>query len=100
MRKHPLDRQMGLAGVGGPEHRGDAGAGSPSVGERGGGRRKSHVLSGFLRRWRLSAYSAKVGTGFAIRIRARLEVFHNATLCGRGLSSGTSPGPTAPESVT
>ena len=36
MREHPLDRQMGLAGVGGPEHRGDAGAGSPSVGERGG----------------------------------------------------------------
>ena len=27
MRQHPLDRQMGLAGVGRPEHGGDAGAG-------------------------------------------------------------------------
>ncbi len=36
MREHPLDRKMGLAGVGGPEHRGDTGAGSPSVRERGG----------------------------------------------------------------
>ena len=35
MREHPLDRKMGLAGVGGPEHRGDAGAWSPAVGERG-----------------------------------------------------------------
>jgi len=31
MRKHPLDRQMGLAGIGRPEHRGDPRTGSPSV---------------------------------------------------------------------
>ncbi len=36
MREHPLDREMGLAGVGRPEHRGNAGAGCPFVGERGG----------------------------------------------------------------
>ena len=35
MREHPFDRKMGLAGVGRTEHRGDAGAGSPSVGEVG-----------------------------------------------------------------
>ena len=35
MRKHPLDRKMGLAGVGGAEHRGDAAAWGPAVGKRG-----------------------------------------------------------------
>jgi hypothetical protein len=41
-----------------------------------------------------------VDTGFAIRIRAGLKVFHNATPCSRGLSFGTSPERIAPESVT
>ena len=31
MGEHPLDRQMGLAGVGGPKHRGNPGAGGPLV---------------------------------------------------------------------
>ena len=35
MRQHPLDGQMRLAGVGRPEHGGNAGAGSPFVCERG-----------------------------------------------------------------
>jgi len=48
----------------------------------------------------LDAHSARVGTGFAIRTRARLEVFHNATHSGRGLNSGTSPERIAPESLT
>ena len=47
MRQHPLDRQMGLAGVGRPEHRGDAGAGSPFVGERGRRREKAMFYWGF-----------------------------------------------------
>jgi hypothetical protein len=34
MRQHPLDRQMGLAGIGRPEHGGDACAGSAVVGGR------------------------------------------------------------------
>ncbi len=34
MREHPLDREMGLAGIGGAEHRGDTGAGSPSIAGR------------------------------------------------------------------
>jgi hypothetical protein len=34
MREHPLDCQVRLAGVGRPEHRGNAGAGSAFVGER------------------------------------------------------------------
>ena len=37
MRQHPLDRQMGLAGVGRAEHRGDAGAGSPFLPNEAGG---------------------------------------------------------------
>ena len=41
MREHPLDREMGLAGIGRPEHGGDAGAGSPFLAER---RRESHVF--------------------------------------------------------
>ena len=45
MRHHPLDRQMGLAGIGGTEHGGDAGAGSPVVRE---GRRESHIFQVFL----------------------------------------------------
>jgi hypothetical protein len=45
MREHPLDREMGLAGVGRPEHRGDAGTGSPFLAER---RRESHILQVFL----------------------------------------------------
>ena len=48
MRQHPLDRQMGLAGIGRPEHGGDAGAGSPCVGKRGRRRRKGHVCWRFL----------------------------------------------------
>src|SRR5271155_3744338 len=60
MREHPLDRQMSLAGVGRPEHRGDAGAGSPFVGERC-LRRESHIFWGFL--WSLD-----------------LRLCHNATL--------------------
>jgi hypothetical protein len=45
MRKHPLDREMGLAGIGRPEHRGNSGAGSPFLAER---RRESHILQVFL----------------------------------------------------
>jgi len=33
MRKHPLDRQMRFAGIGGAQHGGDAGAWSPAIGE-------------------------------------------------------------------
>ena len=61
MRKHPLDREMGLAGIGGPEHRGDAGAGSPSVGERRALKKKRPCFPGI---------SASLAVG---------EVFHNAT---------------------
>ena len=46
MRQHPLDGEVGLAGVGRPQHRGDTGAGSPFVCERGGG--ESHDVRGFL----------------------------------------------------
>ena len=47
MPQHPLDRQMGLAGVGWSEHRGNAGTGSPFMTER---RRvgESHILQVFL----------------------------------------------------
>ena len=45
MRDHPLDRQMRLAGVGRPQHRGDAGAGSAVLVER---RRESHIFRVFL----------------------------------------------------
>src|SRR4029453_16995009 len=45
MPEHPLDCEMGLAGVGRPEHGGDAGAGSPFLVER---RRESHILQVFL----------------------------------------------------
>src|SRR4029077_16014066 len=74
MRQHPLDRQMGLAGVGRPEHGGDAGAGGPFIAER--SRRESHILQVFL-------------TSRAIW-RALSRVSHYATLARRGLSSGTS----------
>jgi hypothetical protein len=47
MPQHPLDRQMGLAGVGRPQHRGDAGAGSPFMTERG-RVGESHILQVFL----------------------------------------------------
>jgi hypothetical protein len=46
MPQHPLDRQMRLAGVGRPEHGGNACAGRAIVRER--GRRESHVLQVFL----------------------------------------------------
>ena len=49
MRQHPLDRQMRLAGVGRPEHGGNAGAGSPFVCERG-EVRKAIFCRCFLRR--------------------------------------------------
>ncbi len=55
MREHPFDRKMGLAGIGGAEDGGDAGAGRPA----GAGRRmrKGHVFqvfpSGLLSRRRL-----------------------------------------------
>ncbi|MBA7474470.1 hypothetical protein ES707_09824 [subsurface metagenome] len=42
MRQHALDRQMRLAGVGGPQHGGNAGAGRPFITERGVGRREGH----------------------------------------------------------
>ena len=41
MREHPFDGQMGLAGVGGPEHRSDASARGALGGEGGG--RKGHL---------------------------------------------------------
>ena len=47
MPQHPLDRQMGLAGVGRPQHRGNAGAGSPFMTERG-RVGESHILQVFL----------------------------------------------------
>jgi hypothetical protein len=47
MRQHPLDREMGLAGIGWPQHRGDAGAGSPFLTERG-RVGESHILQVFL----------------------------------------------------
>ena len=50
MRQHPLDREMGLAGIGRPEHGGDAGAGNPSVGKRGRRLTKRPCFTGFLRR--------------------------------------------------
>src|SRR5437764_8267947 len=54
----------------------------------------------FLRRY-VHAYSAKVGTGFAIRIRVLPRLcFNLRRRCGRGLSSGTSLERNAPESLT
>ena len=46
MRQHPLDGEMRLAGVGRPEHGGDAGAWRAIGRER--GRRESHVVRVFL----------------------------------------------------
>jgi hypothetical protein len=57
MRHHPLDREMGLAGIGRPEHGGNAGAGRPFIGGCERGCRKGHILLGFLRRRWLGAYS-------------------------------------------
>jgi hypothetical protein len=81
MRQHPLDREMGLAGIGRPEHGGYAGAGGALIGERGSGIGKGHFywVSASLLFWKMS---------------------HNATLCGRGLSSGTVKERIAPESLT
>ncbi len=42
MRQHPLDREMGLAGVGRSEHRSDACAAGPGVAVGGGGEGKGH----------------------------------------------------------
>ena len=83
MRQHPLDREMGLAGVGRPEHGGDAGAGSPSIGD----------VDGEDEKAMFSEVSASLALGampqmmsrFSDRKHARvswrsLEVFHNATL--------------------
>ena len=45
MRQQALDRQMRLAGIGRPEHGGDAGAGCTFVGERCHGRSESHYVN-------------------------------------------------------
>ncbi len=42
MREHPLDGEMGLAGIGRPEHGGDAGAGRALAGRQRGRRRQGH----------------------------------------------------------
>ena len=62
MRHHPLDRQMGLAGVGGPEHGGDAGAGSPFMRE---GRRESHIFQVFLLLLAFNIHCEPVGSARA-----------------------------------
>src|ERR1700730_19214621 len=71
MRQHPLDRQMGLAGVGRPKHCGDARAGSPFVGERC-LRRESHIFLEFLQ-----SFGAAVGCACGA---LDLILCHNATL--------------------
>ena len=93
MRQHPLDREMRLAGIGRPEHGGDAGAGSPCRWQARAEMTKGPCFKGFLRRRRWSVGLPEDGDrGLEGERRARLKVFHNATrLCGRGLSSGTSP---------
>jgi hypothetical protein len=45
MRQHALDGEMGLAGVGGTEHGGDAGAASPRPSGRLRGERNCHYAS-------------------------------------------------------
>ena len=49
MREHPLDRQMRLAGVGGAEHRGDAGSGC-AIAREPWCWRESHIFRVFLLR--------------------------------------------------
>jgi hypothetical protein len=71
---------MRLAGVGRPEHGGDAGAGGPFIAER--SWRESHILQVFL-----------ASLVFLLCVTLR-------RLCGRGLSSGTSPERMASESLT
>ena len=80
MRHHPLDREMGLAGVGRPEHRGNAGAGSAFIAEQGSGRRKSHVLLGFFG---AGAPSSLRATGSAER-RPMINSEKQSSLRGRG----------------
>src|ERR1700722_4674364 len=72
MTEHALDRQMGLAGVGGSKHRGDAGAGSPFVVERC-RRREGHFFRMFL-----------LGAGFSQRSYTSVlaKVSHIATYMG------------------
>jgi hypothetical protein len=68
--------------------------------KRRGRRRKGHVFRWFLRRFRVARVFAQMGMDCDFRIRVRSNVSHNATLAGRGLSSGTSPERNAPESLT
>src|SRR4051812_3797225 len=82
MRKHPLDREMGLAGVGRAEHGRDAGAGSAAGADRLERRGKTHESWKFLRRLKLK------------------HCFTMRRLRGRGLSSGTSLERNGPESLT
>ena len=82
MRKHPLDRKMGLAGVGGAEHRGDAAAWGPAVAKAWAVKTKRPCLPG------VSA-SACAKDCFTMR-----------RLGGRGLSLGTVKERNAPESLT
>ena len=76
---------MGLAGVGRPEHRGDAGAGSPFIARTWTVKTKRPYFAG------VSCVAGVFVRGLCFTMRRR---------CGRGLSSGTSPERIAPESLT
>src|ERR1700682_184844 len=121
MRQHPLDREMGLAGVGRPEHRGDARAGRPFLAER---RRESHNLQVFLfiagafrhceRSEAIHGQRRKNGllrrcaprndektlNSFVVWHHLRRFCFTMRRIDGRGLSSGTVKERIVPESVT
>jgi hypothetical protein len=57
----------------------------------------SKIVSASLRWARMPRKCVAV---LGVKVRAGLEVFHNATLCRSRLSSGTSPERIAPESLT
>ena len=70
MRQHPLDPQMGLSGIGRPQHGGDAGAtgAQVTIGRRREGNR--HQRSGMAPRSRLPRWRGRrMGHGFCITTR-------------------------------
>ena len=85
MRQHPLDRQMGLAGVGRPEHRGDAGSGSPPLARMDGEDEKamfSEVVSASLRWARMPRKCVAV---LEVKVRAGFwKCFTMRRFAGRG----------------
>ena len=68
MGEHPLDGEMRLAGIGGAEDRGDAGA----AGTRGPCR---------LRRETEGHYRSRLTAGPRSKVRPRVLLYHNATAC-------------------